>query len=70
MNTRSAIILALGLILAALVYGGMYQVTSTGTDRPFMWRINKFTGSVAVCLGVNCQSGYIAPNVYIPIPQK
>ena len=55
MGTRVAIILALGLIIAAFIHGGLYHATSAGGETPIVWRINKFTGSVFVCVGVMCQ---------------
>lgn len=57
MNPRvaSSVIIALSLILAAILHGGVYQITSAGSERPFVWRVNKFTGSMIGCLGWNCE---------------
>ena len=49
MNTRSAIILAVGLIVAGLVHGGFYQVVPSGENR--IHRVNKWTGAVVFCVG-------------------
>ncbi len=50
-NTRLAMILALGLVLAALVHGGFYHVVSSGGSEVHL--VNKFTGGVVFCVGYN-----------------
>ncbi len=62
-----AIAIAIGLILAALVHGGIYEMTSATSSIPgglsravsgrvYAWRVNKLTGSVHVCIsGHQCQ---------------
>ncbi len=53
---RWAIVLAIGLILAAIVHGGVYELSSPGTfggsalGLPVVARLNKFTGNVAICM--------------------
>jgi hypothetical protein len=59
MDIRGAIILAVGLVLAALANGGVYEaVTPAGgqsdSGTPSFYRVNKFTGSVVLCLGPMC----------------
>lgn len=55
MGTRTAVLLVLGLILAALVHGGVYQIvvgsagSSGGYVVPVAYRLNKFTGRVDSC---------------------
>ncbi len=58
-----AIAIAIGLILAALVHGGIYEMTNVASSIPggggigrtasgsvYAWRVNKLTGSVHVCI--------------------
>ena len=57
-NARAALILALGLSLAGLLNGGIYQIVEAGGgsgsqnpmgDPPFLaYRLNRFTGDVAL----------------------
>jgi hypothetical protein len=51
MGIRAAIILAAGVVLAALSHGGLYVAIPAGgaKDVDSMYRINKFTGSVLYC---------------------
>lgn len=73
MNTRtvSAIILALGLIIAALIHSGVYYVVSAGAENhAAMWRVNKFTGSVAGCVVYNCESVRVNPQIRITSESK
>jgi len=53
MNRINILILALSLILAAFVNGGVYQITSAGsggsnedTGNVVTYRLNRFTGEV------------------------
>jgi len=59
-NIRLAIIIAAGLIIAALFHGGIYEMTGTGFDS-FAYRLNKFTGSVQVCVGFECEPVTVRP---------
>jgi hypothetical protein len=52
MTTRAAIILAIAILLAAFLHGGLYSVVGTGDVGAY--RFNKFTGSVTWCLGNRC----------------
>ncbi len=65
-DIRGAIIIAIGLIIAALVHGGVYEMTNAtssipgtrGLSRPgavYAWRVNKLTGSVHVCISTSRQ---------------
>lgn len=59
MSIRAAIILAVGLLLAALAHGGVYEtVTPAGgqsdSGTPSFYRVNKFTGSTVLCSGLTC----------------
>lgn len=55
MNLRAAVVLALGLILAALAHGGIYTMTTSGGESAFAYRINRFTGEIEACLGFKCR---------------
>jgi hypothetical protein len=71
-SLRWALVLLLGLALAALAYGGIYQlvvVTVRGApneaDDVIAYRLNRFTGSLAVCDTDGCDtilSGWLAPS--------
>jgi hypothetical protein len=56
MDLRGAIVLTVGVVLAALAHGGIYQaIPARGSqDVGPMYRINKFTGSVLYCQGQVC----------------
>ena len=46
----SAAILAIGIVIVALLHGGLYQVvTVDANEYSRLWRVNKFTGSVLMC---------------------
>jgi hypothetical protein len=50
-------ILAVGLILAALAHGGVYETSTPAggqMDTAAVYRVNKFTGSVLYCTGQVC----------------
>lgn len=49
MNIWSAIILATGLIVAALGHGGIYEMVPAGGEGTGAYRVNKFTGGVDRC---------------------
>ena len=48
-----AIVLAIGLIVAALVYSGVYQMVIT--KEGLVYRINRLTGDTEVCAGARCE---------------
>ena len=48
-----AIVLAVGLILAAFAYGGVYQLVVS--KEGFVYRMNRFTGATEVCVGARCE---------------
>src|SRR5215510_13954809 len=67
---RWVLAVASGLTVAALAYGGIYQlvvvtVPGTATDPGYViaYRLNRFTGSVAVCDTSGCDIilGWFAP---------
>ena len=47
-NLGAAIALATGLVLAAIMRGGIYE--SSSTNPIFLWRTNRFTGAVTMCI--------------------
>ncbi len=55
MDTKAALILAIGLILASLIHGGLYSVTSAGGDNQVVFRVNRFTGSTTWCVLTVCR---------------
>jgi hypothetical protein len=57
MDMRWAMILAAGLVLAALAHGGVYEITTPAggqVDFVGIYRVNKFTGSVLFCAARAC----------------
>ncbi len=48
-NLGMAIVIAIGLILAALLNGGFYEARVSG-DGIFLWRTNRFTGTITMCV--------------------
>ncbi len=63
MDTRSAIVIGLGLILAAFAHGGVYQMVIAGsgggdegiTGDVRAYRVNRFTGEIDHCAGFRCR---------------
>jgi len=53
MTPRAAAILAVGLLAAAVVHGGVYE-GKIGGDGMLMYRLNRITGSVTVCSAEMC----------------
>ena len=51
MDIRSALILAVAIVLAALVNGRIY---ATAGGEGGVYRLNKFTGALTWCLGPVC----------------
>jgi hypothetical protein len=60
MGLWAAMILAVGLVLAALAHGGVYEIVAghaggqSDSGTPSFFRVNKFTGSAVWCAGVAC----------------
>ncbi len=62
MSTRCAVVLAVGLVLAALAHGGVYAIVIAGSGGGgegisgdiAAYRVNKFTGEVATCRSDAC----------------
>lgn len=53
MDWRWVIVLAAGLILAAFVHGGVYQIVGTPV---YVYRLNKFTGQITFCVATECDT--------------
>lgn len=51
---RLALVLVAGLVLAAIIHGGIYRTATLGGSHPRVYVVNKFTGSVRACVGVVC----------------
>jgi hypothetical protein len=74
---RWLLTLCVGLVLAVLAYSGIYQlvavtVPGTGSDAGSViaYRLNRFTGSVAICDTNGCDmilGGWFAP---VPKPNR
>lgn len=54
MEIRTVIVLALGLVFAAFIHGGVYQLVPSGEN--MVHRVNKLTGDVTFCVGYQCAS--------------
>jgi hypothetical protein len=72
---RWILIVMAGLVLAVLAYSGVYQlvvVTARGApneaDSVIAYRLNRFTGSLAVCDTESCDT--ILPGWFGPSPPK
>lgn len=48
-NLAAAIAIATSLILAAVLSGGLYETRASG-DGIFLWRTNRFTGAITICM--------------------
>jgi hypothetical protein len=48
-NLGAAIVIAAGLILAAILTGGLYE-TRASSDGIFLWRTNRLTGASTICM--------------------
>lgn len=48
-NFGAAIVLATGIVVASVLVGGIYESRSARENASFIWRINRFTGSMVVC---------------------
>jgi len=51
MDTRSALIVAIAIILAAFLHGGVYTLAPAGEGE--VYRLNKLNGTVAFCIAGN-----------------
>jgi len=60
----AGLVVALGLIVSALVHGGIYTTVVAGSGgggagipgEVRAWRVNEFTGDISVCVGWQCRS--------------
>ena len=57
-NLGAAIVVAAGLVLAAILTSGLYDSRLSG-DGLFLWRTNKFTGAVRVSVVKSAVAGPI-----------
>ena len=59
MGIRAALILTLGLILAAYAHGGRYQMAAfrASDGNPIAYRLDKFTGRVDYCFELTGTKG-------------
>ena len=48
-NLGAVIAITIGLILAAILSGGLYETRASG-DGIFLWRTNRFTGAITICM--------------------
>jgi hypothetical protein len=48
-NLGAAIAIATSLILAAILIGGFYETRTSG-DGIFLWRTNRLTGEITLCM--------------------
>lgn len=74
MPIRTAIILGVAFVLAAMAHGGLYGMVAAGSgDEVNAYLFNRFTGTVATC-GVSAavakerpgHAGICAPTVWLP----
>jgi hypothetical protein len=45
-NLGASIVLAVGLIVASVLVGGIYESHTASENAAFIWRVNRFTGSM------------------------
>lgn len=55
MSPRLVLLAGIFLLLAALLNGGIYQLSSESGEGPYTHRMNRFTGSVSYCRAMHCQ---------------
>lgn len=46
--------LVAGLLVAALLHGGIYEIRVAGGESAHAFRLNKFTGTIAYCKEIIC----------------
>ena len=51
-NVIAAIIIAIGLVTASVLIGGIHETRGAPENAAFMWRVNRFTGAMAICSAV------------------
>lgn len=51
---RIAWIIAIALVVFGIETGGLFTVAG-GTDKPFTFVLNRFTGSVSLCTAAGCR---------------
>jgi hypothetical protein len=51
---RIAWIIAVGLVVSGLEIGGLFAIAG-GSDKPFAFVLNRFTGTVSFCIPTGCK---------------
>jgi hypothetical protein len=69
-NLWAAVVLAVGLTLASVLFGGIYEVHTASEGASFVWRVNRFTGSMQACsIAGAADASKVAP-VCFDVPVK
>ncbi len=55
-NLGPALVIALGLVVASVLIGGLYN-SGTTADGTIIWKVNRFTGEVIVCVDAGAREG-------------
>jgi hypothetical protein len=71
-NLGAAIVLAVGIIAASVLVGGIYELHTAPQNAAFIWRINRFTGSMVLCspLQVGSRGDTFQPSCFEVPAQK
>ena len=65
MNIIAAAVLGIGIAIAGILAGGIFQAVPVSTDSAAgIYVVNKFSGQVIVCQGTNCI--YQQPTARVP----
>jgi hypothetical protein len=55
LTSWAAVVLAIALVAAAILHGGIYELRASGsTEQPIVWRLNRLTGTVDMCNASTC----------------
>jgi hypothetical protein len=63
----AAIIVAVGLLATAIGFGGIYETPAAPENAAFLWRVNRFTGAVAICSAQNPAGPSANTNIVDPV---
>jgi len=63
-NLGAAIVLATSIVVASVLVGGIYESRSASENAAFMWRVNRFTGSMVICSPVSKDPDVLAPQCF------
>jgi hypothetical protein len=55
-NLGTAIVIAVSLMVSAILISGIYDSRASG-DGIFLWRTNKFTGAITLCVAHSATEG-------------